>query len=173
MRALLALLAVTALSLTIACGGDDEPSGTVGPVGTKSGAPTATAEATSVDSGGPPAPPDPTLDEALTLITSGAITADIAPGETYPFDPQTIAQDAGSTASCDNFQFGFTWQVQSPYPPDGVVLQWQIERESAKVKVAEGPSGEQSIGCDAVEALNAGPDAITVAVKYKLGGLGP
>lgn len=172
-RALFAIGALSALALTIACGGDDKPSATVGPIGTKSGAPTASAEATPVDGGDIPDPAEPSLDEALTLITSGDVTANIAPGETYPFDPQAIAQDAGSTASCDNFQFDLTWQVQDPYPPDGVVLQWQIERNGAPVKVAEGPSGEQSVGCDAVEAKNNGPDAIAVAVKYKLGGLAP
>lgn len=170
-RAALAFVTFSALALTIACGGDDKPSATVAPIGTKAGSPTASAEATPVDGGAIPEPAEPTLDEALTLITSGDVTADIAPGETYSFNPPAIALDVGSTASCDNFQFGFTWQVQDPYPPDGVTLQWQIERNGAPVKVAEGPSGEQSVGCDAVEALNSGPSAITLAVKYKLGGL--
>lgn len=172
-RAVLALAAFSGLSLTIACGGDGKPSGTIAPIGTKSGSPTASAVATPVDGGTIPEPAEPTLDEALTLITRGDVTANIPPGETYSFDPQAIAQRAGSSSSCDNFQFDFTWQVQDPYPPDNVALQWQIERNGSKVKVAEGPSGEQSVGCDAVEALNKGLDTISLAIKYKLGGLGP
>lgn len=171
MRAFIAIVALSTLALTFACGGDDKPSGTIAPIGTKSGSPTASADDTPVAGGTIPEPADPTLDEALTLITSGDVTAHLAPGETYSFDPQAIAQQVGSAPSCDNLQFDFTWQVQDPYPPDNVALQWQIERNGAKVKVAEGPSGEQSVGCDAVEALNNGPDPIAVAVKYKLGGL--
>lgn len=170
-RAFFAIVVFSTVALTIACGDDDKPSATVAPIGTKSGSPTDTPEAAPTDSGAIPDPAEPTLDEELTFITSGDVTADIAPGETYSFDPQTIAADVGSTFSCDNLQFGFTWQVQDPYPPDGVTLQWQIERNGAPVKVAEGPSGEQSVGCDIVEVLNSGPDSVVVAVKYKLGGL--
>lgn len=172
-RAAFAIVALASLALIIACGGDDGPTATVGPIGTKSGAPTASAEPTPVDGGVvAPAPAEPTLDEALTLLASGEVTADVTPGEVYPFDPQAIAETAGSTPSCDNFQFDFTWQVQDPYPPDNVTLQWQIERSGADVKVAEGVSGEQSIGCDTIDLVNTGTDAITVAVKYKIGGLG-
>jgi hypothetical protein len=39
------------------------------------------------------------------------------------------------------------------------------------VKVASGASGEQSVGCDAVQAVNNGQDTISVAIKYKIGGL--
>jgi hypothetical protein len=172
-RAALAVLALSTLVLAIACGGDDTPSGTISPIGTKSGAPTASAEPTTANGGPIPAPAEPTLDEAVTLITSGDATAELGPGEIYPFDPQAIAEAAGSTPSCDNFQFDFTWQVQDPYPPANVTLQWQIERSGSDVKVAEGPSGEQSIGCDTIDLVNTGSGTISVAVKYKIGGLGP
>jgi hypothetical protein len=170
-RAAVAFVVLSSVAIVIACGGADKPTATVGPIGTKSAAPTASSEATPIAVGEAPDPAEPTLDEALQLITSGSVVAQIAPGDTYSFDPNAIAQAAGSTASCTNFQFDFTWQVQDPYPPTDVFLQWQIERNGSKVKIAEGPSGEQSVGCDAVEASNNGPDPIAVAIKYKLGGL--
>jgi len=172
-RALVAFVVLSALAFSIACGGDDKPTATVGPIGTKSGAPSVSADATTpVDGGGlAPAPAEPSLDEAITLITSGDVTAELGPGELYPFDPQALAETAGATPSCDNFQFDFAWQVQYPYPPENVTLQWQIERAGADVKVAEGTSGEQSIGCDTIDLVNTSADSIAVAVKYKIGGL--
>lgn len=160
------------LAFAIACGGDDTPSGTISPIGTKSGGPTADATEVPTDAANPaPDPVEPELDEALTLIATGDARAELGPGEIYPFEPEVIAQTAGATPSCDNFQFGFTWQVQEPYPPDNVTMQWNIEREGADVKVAEGVSGEQSVGCDTIDLINTSADSITVAVKYKIGGL--
>jgi hypothetical protein len=170
-RTALAFVALSTVALTIACGGDSKPTATVGPIGTKSAAPTVSAEATPVGNGEAPAPAEPTLDEALQLITTGDTTTDLGPGEILPFDPTALADVTGATYKCDNFQFDFTWQVQAPYPPDNVSFRWQIERQGADVKVAEGPSGEQSVGCDTINAINTGTDTITVAIKYKIGGL--
>ena len=43
--------------------------------------------------------------------------------------------------------------------------------DGAGVKIAKATSGEQSVGCDSLQALNAGSAPISVAIKYKIGGL--
>ena len=164
------LLTLAALTACVACGGGSSgPTAVVSPIGTKAGTPTPTPEATVATGGsGAPDPIEPTLDEALTEIASGALTADVQPGQTYNIDPQSLVT---GPPSCTNFEFDFTWQVTDPYPPDGADLQWQIQRNASPVKIAEAASGEQSVGCDSLQALNAGSAPISVAIKYKIGGL--
>jgi hypothetical protein len=163
------LLTLATLAAGVACGGSSGPTAVVSPIGTKAGTPTPTPAATVAPGGnGAPGPIEPTLNEALTEIASGDLTADVQPGQTYSIDPQSLVT---SSPSCTNFEFDFTWQVTDPYPLDGVDLQWQIQRNGAGVKIAEATSGEQSIGCDPLQALNAGPAPISVAIKYKIGGL--
>lgn len=164
------LLTLAALAMCVACGGGSSgPTAVVSPIGTKAGTPTPTPVATAAPGGnGAPAPIEPTLDEAVTEIASGDLTADVQPGQTYGIDPQSLV---ASPPSCTNFQFDFTWQVTDPYPADGVDLQWQIQRNGSGVKIAEATSGEQSVGCVSLQALNAGSAPIAVAIKYKVGGL--
>ena len=163
-------LTLATLTVCVACGGGSSgPTAVVSPIGTKAGTPTPTPVATVAPGGnGAPDPITPTLDEALTEIASGDLTADVQPGQTYNIDPQSLVT---SPPSCTNFEFDFTWQVSDPYPPDGVDLKWQIQRNGAGVKIAEAASGEQSVGCDSLQALNAGSAPISVAIKYKIGGL--
>ena len=85
----------------------------------------------------------------------------------------TASVDSGDPdLSCEtspNFAFGFTWQVQDPYPPDGVQLSWQISRSDGDVEIANSTSGEQTVGCETLHAVNDGDSTITVAVSYRAG----
>jgi hypothetical protein len=157
--------AIILAALTVACGGDDDnatpAAGT--PVGTKQQ--TAAPTETEPGNGGgatAPDPVDPVLDEQLTEVARDTLTATIDPGGTYDIDPEALA-----AASCDNFQFDFSWQVADPYPPDGVALQWVLVRNG--VVLSSAPNGEQAVGCDAVQAVNNGSTVITVALKYAIG----
>jgi hypothetical protein len=162
------------LFLTAACGGDDdesEPTGAITPVGTKAETPTPAPDG---GGGGPPAPPSPQLDEELTEIAANLIVAVVEPGSDYAIDTiATAAADSGDASlSCDtspNFAFGFTWQVQDPYPPDGVQLSWQLSRPDGAIDIANSTSGEQTVGCETLTAVNDGDTTLTVAVKYRAG----
>lgn len=165
-----------ALALAAACGSDDDaatPTDTLGgltPVGTKDATPTPSS--ITGPGSGAPAPADPTLDEELTEITSGSLLETLPPGTVFEIDPLGIAgTDTGQTPSCDNFAFDFTWQVQSPYPPDGVDLVWRFIRDGEVIEVATGPAGEQTIGCGLLEAENRGSTGITVAIRYRIGAI--
>ncbi len=159
-----------ALALAAACGGDDDettPTDTPGvltPVGTKDATPT------PLDTGGvvPPTPADPTLDEELREIASGSFDETIAAGDSWSIDTAAFAEDG---SLCTNFAFDYTWQVQDPFPPDGVDLIWQFTRAAGTVEVASGPAGEQSVGCGVLEALNRGAGTITVAIRYRVGAI--
>ena len=164
-----------ALALAVACGGDDdapptETSGAMTPAGTKDATPTRSS--ITGPGSGAPAPADPTLDEELTEITSGSLLTPIPPGTVIQLDPLGIAGvDTGRTPSCDNFAFDFTWQVQSPYPPDGVNLVWQFIRDGDVIEVAAGPAGEQTIGCGLLGAETRVSGRITVAIRYRVGAI--
>lgn len=174
--AAVALAAVaTALVLTAACGGDDDdasPTDVFTPAGTKADTPTPAPNGS--DGGEAPDPPSPQLDEELTEIAASTIVATIDAGGSYTIDTIATAQESSgdSTLSCEtspNFAFGFTWQVQDPYPPNGVQLSWQLDRDSGAIEIANGASGEQTVGCESLKALNGGQTAITVAVNYRVG----
>jgi len=159
-----------AFTLAAACGGDDDetaPTATVGgltPVGTKDATPTRQATGGAVA----PTPADPTLDEELTEITSGGSDEMIAAGGSWSIDTEMFSEDA---SLCTNFAFDFTWQVQDPFPPDGVDLIWQFTRAAGTVEVANGPAGEQSVGCGVLAALNRGAAPVTVAIRYRVGAI--
>ncbi len=160
---------LAALALAAACGDDDaatptDAPGGLTPVGTKDATPTPRA----TDVAGPPAPADPTLDEELAEIASGNFDEAIAAGDSWSIGTAAFAEDE---SLCKNFSFDFTWQVQDPFPPDGVDLIWQFTRAAGTVEVAGGPAGEQSVGCGVLEALNRGAASITVAIRYRVGAI--
>jgi hypothetical protein len=172
MRRVLLLTGTTLIcALLFSCSSDDDgPEGTLGavtPVGTKD--PEATTAAPVDPGGGPPPPAEPELDEQLTEVTRGELSADIEPGGQYPLDPLVIAQGAGQAPDCNNLQFDFSWQVVDPYPPDGVALSWQFTRAEGTVEVASRPAGNQAVGCGTLAATNEGSAPISVAIKYAIG----
>lgn len=167
MKSLVPAVAFTLLALAAACGGDDEQTatGTPGgltPVGTKDATPTSSAGVAVA-----PTPLDPTLDEELTEIDAGSFDETIAPGGSWSINTAAVALGA----PCTNFALDFTWQVQDPYPPDGVELAWQFTREAGTVEVASGPAGEQSVGCGLLELINRGEGDVTVAILYRAGAI--
>lgn len=174
MRLLLALAALLGVALFVACGGDDaadtQPTEVITAAGTKDA--TETPAPADGSGGVAPEPSDPQLDEQLQEITAGELDAVVEPGGRYEIDPLAITETAvGSAPACANFAFDFTWQVQDPFPPDGVQLVWEFTRMGGTVEVASGPAGEQSIGCGLLEAVNHGPAAIAVAVRYRVGAI--
>lgn len=176
MKTLVALLIVATVGFA-ACGGDDDDGGSVNitPAGTKDASITPTPAGTDDGNGGggPPAPPDPQIKEELTETARGELEAVIEPGGSYEIDTEALAIESGNAAPCDNFQFGFAWQVTDPYPPDGVSLSWQIEREGSLIEVASRADGQQALGCTGLVATNDGGSTITVAIKYAIGGILP
>lgn len=171
----LAAAAIATLLLLAACGGDDDgPAATIGtPIGTKDTTPVPTAGAsTDTGDGTAPDPVDPTLDEELTEFASGSFDATIDPGDRYEIDTTELANETGSAPPCDNFLFDFSWQVTDPYPPDGVAISWLYTGQSDEFEVANTPAGEQGVGCGPVAIANNGAGAVTIAVKYIIGGIG-
>jgi hypothetical protein len=171
------LAALTAaLTLLLACGGDDDdgdaPTGSITPIGTKAETATPSEAPTAGDGegGAAPTPAEPIIDEDLRRIGGGELTETIAAGATYSFDPLGFPLDPGEeTPPCASFGFTFTWQVVDPYPPDSVDLAWQLSRMGGPIVIASGPSGGTTVGCGLVDAANRGQAPITVAVRYVTG----
>lgn len=170
----LLITAVAVTTLLSACGDDDSTAtpDAATAAGTKEpGDTTATDQAT-----GPvitaPALADPQLDEQLTEVARGDLgEVEIPVGGVYYIDPATLAAQAGDVPSCDNFQFAFAWQVADPYPPDAASLEWELQRDGGNVTLSRDPAGEQSVGCDSLQAANQGDAPITLSIKYAIGGL--
>jgi hypothetical protein len=155
------LILLSALALA-ACGGDDDSSGD--PTGS------ATATASSGPSGTPPPVADPELASGLNEIGRGDLgEIEVPVGGVYYIDPATLETEGSAEPSCEGFVFAFAWQVTDPYPPEEDALEWQVQREGGNATLSEEPSGEDTSGCDPVQAVNNGEEALTLAVKYAIG----
>ena len=164
--------------LVTACGDDAEPGRTgtpvIGtPVGTKIAVPIGTAASPTVAAVAP-TPAEPPVDEALESFGRGQFTAMIGPGEAYIFDPSPFIEPRDGRAprcTSDEASLGISWQVTAPYPPDGVLFVWRLDKESGPVTVGEGPDGDAATPCGQLEAVNNGSGGLTVEVRYVISAL--
>jgi hypothetical protein len=168
------LLLVTA-AFAAACDGDGGSGVTVapgdGPTATPAAAsggepsPTVAAGA-SPTSEQPPAAPVPDVDPSLEVLNLGEMNLSIGAGETYGFEPLDLAE--GEAPPCAAFVFLFGWQVQDPYPPEGVVLTVTSTRMGGTETLGEEASGTATIGCGFVEVANGSDFPISVQVRYAI-----
>lgn len=173
--ALLWAAILVALAVSTACGDDDAGSrdGVITtPSGTKA-SPTQAAGSSPTETQEAPDPPVPELDEAAQQLGEGSLSAPIYPGMSYPIDPLGLALEVGiHQPPCEQFVFAFGWQVTDPYPPEGVDVYFQIQRERGPVRIAEGPAGSAQTGCEIVEIVNAAQGFISIDLHYIIGGVG-
>ena len=117
-----------------------------------------------------PGAPAPTVPDNVDVLALGEMSLNIGPGDSYQFDPLQLAQEQDvDVPPCAAFLFLFGWQVQQPYPPEGVRLRFDLTRMGSTDEVASGPVGEASIGCGAIDVVNESAVQITVEVRYGIG----
>jgi hypothetical protein len=171
----MALAAAFLLLLLAACGSGDD-SATHSPAfsgptfaanQTKAATPT---EAPPTDVRTAPPLASPQLDSVVQKLGEGALDITIGPGESYGFDPLSLPVDSGKQPPpCAAFVFAFTWQVTDPYPAESMDVRWRLNRMGGTVEIAHGPSGEQTVGCGLVEAVNSGDASVSLSVRYLIG----
>jgi len=171
---LFAILAAL-VALVAACGGGDD-SATQSPAfsgptfaANQTKAPTRTAVPSTAGGTAPPvASPEP--GPIVQKLGEGALEITIGSGESYRFDPLSLPVDPGrQPPPCAAFVFAFTWQVTDPYPADNVDVRWRLNRMGGAVEIARGPSGDQTVGCGVVEAVNSGDASVSLSVRYLIG----
>jgi len=172
---LLIVILAALVSLLAACGGGDDTA-TQSPAfsgPTFAANQTKAATRTAVPStGGGTAPPvaSPELDPIVQKLGEGALEFTIGPGDSYGFDPLGLPVGSGKQPPpCAAFVFAFTWQVTDPYPADNVDLRWRLNRMGGAVEIARGPSGDQTVGCGLLEAVNSGDASVSLSVRYLIG----
>jgi hypothetical protein len=176
-----ALVLALSFGLLAACGGGsgDEDSKATAPPATgaptsgpteAAGEPTAapTAEPTEPGAEAPEAAPVE-LEPGVALVEEGSFDLAIAPRGSSEIDPLALAGD--EAPACAGLVFAFSWQVQDPYPPDGVQLRVTGTRMGATVDLGEGPAGTSSIGCFAIEFISDSDIALTVQIRYAAGSI--
>jgi hypothetical protein len=88
----------------------------------------------------------------------------IGGGESYGFEPLDLSD--GDAPPCATFVFLFGWQVQDPYPPEGVDLAITSTRMGATETIGEGASGTATVGCGFIEVRNDSAFPISMEVRY-------
>jgi hypothetical protein len=173
------LLAAALLTLGFAAGCSD---------GDGDADPTATLLAPTAAPTEPPAeptatlPPNPTpagvvIPEApalppeagITVHQQGTLDLTIAARGASEIDPLALVGDA--EVPCAALSVGFSWQVQDPYPPEGVDLRITGVRMGAEVDLGDGAVGTSSVGCFALIFHNDSDFPIQVEVRYAAGSI--
>jgi hypothetical protein len=181
-RQVMPVLLLTVMAIAAACNdGDAGPQVTVQPGAEStptltSTAPTATPSPTPTPESAlsptaqeAPAAPVPTVDPSLEVLTIGEMNVTLGPGDSYPFDPLQLGIDQGvEVPPCAAFTFLFGWQVQDPYPPEGVDIIFQWTRMGGAEEIGRGVSGETSVGCGSIEMTNDGAVTATVQIRYAI-----
>ena len=173
-----ALVLALSFGLLAACGGgngNEEPTSTPGaeatgePTSGPTEAPAEPTEAPTEPSAEAPEAAPVALDPGVAPVEEGSFDLAIAPHGSSEIDPLALAGD--NAPACAGLVFAFSWQVQDPYPPDGVQLRVTGTRMGATVDLGEGPSGTSSIGCFAIAFINDSDVAVTVQIRYAAGSI--
>ncbi len=180
-RVLLPALAVALLVTLAACksgGGGTTP--TPSPAASPSPSPAATPAATPTPS--PTPEPTPEAPHAAPIVVGegeavrgeGELGLTLGPGESRAFDARDLGNAIGvAVGPCTEFIFYLSWQVRDPFPPDGVDFEVYESLRGARPLVAEGTSGQASLGgCAAFEVVNNSAVEITVELRYLFGSFG-
>lgn len=117
---------------------------------------------------GRPTAAAPEVDSRLRSLGSGVVDIALDPGQVRDLDPLNLAINMGVTPPpCAGFVMLFTWQVKQPDPAGDARVSFVAERMGGRFEV--GPpasSGEASIGCALLEAVN--QSAVPIVVQLHL-----
>jgi hypothetical protein len=184
LRMLASLLAGIAFLLA-ACAGDESESQ---PTSTATPSPAATQEPTPSPALSPtptPAPsptPSPTpeaphaapieLDPGVNSLAEDVLLPAIQAGGVFNLDSIQLAEGLGITPPpCAALVFYLSWQVRQPYPPTDVDIAFYWTRMGGTELIGEGPSGQASRGCGAIQVVNNSDVEVTLEIRYSIGEL--
>jgi hypothetical protein len=108
---------------------------------------------------------EPALESGYRDLGSGVLDISLDPGQTRALDPLGMALNLGVTPpDCADFAMVFSWQILTPDPPGDARVAYIGERMGGRFEVgAPASSGEASIGCALLEAVN--PSSIPLVVQ--------
>lgn len=165
-----------------ACGSDGGATVTVitGPAATPS--PAATQEPTPNPALSPTPTPSPTpeaphaapveLDPGVESLGEGVLLPTLQAGGVLNLDPIELAGELGITPPpCAALVLYLSWQVRQPYPPTDVDIELYWTRMGGTELIGEGPSGQTSRGCGAVQVVNNSDVEVTLEIRYAIGEL--
>ena len=148
----LVLLLSTLLSLAAACDGDDEDA-----AGSDTTQTVAVLLSQRVQ-----------LEEGASRLAEGAFSTALVPTAVSGFDPASLPLEGQrEPPPCADFIFTFAWQVREATPAEGLV--WRINEDGVVREIATGASGDATVGCGFIEAVNTGSERVTLDVHYLIG----
>ncbi len=118
--------------------------------------------------GGSSAPPGPTATLApppispnLNALGSGSLDLDVPAKGSQEIDTQALAKAFSDPPDCGNLVFLFSWQVPAKHK-----LRFEGDLRGKTVVVAEGQTGQASVGCMLLQAVNDGSEPLTGSLRY-------
>ena len=118
--------------------------------------------------GGSGAPPGPTATLApppispnLSAHGSGSLDLDVPANGSQEIDTQALARAFNDPPGCSSLVFLFSWQVPAKHK-----LRFESDLNGKAVVVAQGQTGQASVGCMLLEVVNDGSEPLTGSLRY-------
>lgn len=112
-------------------------------------------------SGPTPTLAPPPISPELRALGNGSLALNLPANGRQQIDTQALARDFGVTPDCESFVFLFSWQVS---PKREVRFEGTLTGRT--VDVGRGQTGQASVGCMLLEAVNDGSEALTGSLRY-------
>jgi hypothetical protein len=118
--------------------------------------------------GGSGAPPGPTATLApppispnLDALGSGFLELNVPAKGRQEIDTQSLAKAFDDQPDCGRLVFLFSWQVPARHK-----LVFQSDQNGKTIDVVQGQTGQASVGCMLLEAVNNGSQPLTGSLRY-------
>ena len=118
--------------------------------------------------GGSGAPPGPTATLApppispnLKALGSGFLELNVPANGHQEIDPRSLTNALTDPPDCSKFVLLFSWQVPTKHK-----LRFEGKEGGKTVVVAQGQTGQASVGCMLLEAVNDGSKPLTGSLRY-------
>ncbi len=118
--------------------------------------------------GGSSAPPGPTATLApppispnLNALGSGSLALNLPAKGSQEIDTQALAKAFHDPPDCGSLVFLFSWQVPAKH-----ALRFESDQNGKTVVIAQGQTGQASVGCMLLEAVNDGSEPLTGSMRY-------
>jgi hypothetical protein len=103
----------------------------------------------------------PPISPSLRALGNGTLSLDVPAKGSQQIDTGELASQVADPPSCARFVLLFSWQVQA-----GRQVRFEGTQDGKTVDVGHGQTGQASVGCMLLEAVNDGSEPLTGSLRY-------
>ena len=104
----------------------------------------------------------PPISPTLRAVGSGSVDLNVPANGRQELDTQMLAKGFNNPPDCNGLVFLFSWQV----PAKHSLLFDGLQQDGKSVVVAQGQSGQASVGCMHISVVNGESKPLTGSLRY-------